>query len=226
MAKFIYLNTRKRTAGTIIRSDMWFDDAEAGMLSISQTWPKSTLYARHHTPTQVTSAPATPAGREASIFSPEIAAVNKWHKWGDFSRLDNNVHMLLDKAKRWKSSRSWSFNFIVFQNKSLYKEKFHGINNIKIVNYESHHYKLWAGQCCRRGRGPAARHCRRSQVCLCSRVNSLQTLRWLETSSSQIMSSKIILFSIFDPIIVYPFIPIPDIIYFTLLLYKTGCSKI
>ena len=44
--------------------------AEAGMSSVRNTWPKSTLKARHHTDTQVTLLPFTPAGRLNSISWP------------------------------------------------------------------------------------------------------------------------------------------------------------
>ena len=51
-------------------------EAEAGMLSVRNTWPKSTLKARHHTDTQVTLLPFTPAGRLNSISWPEYKRIH------------------------------------------------------------------------------------------------------------------------------------------------------
>ena len=58
---------------SITNMETLLTEAEAGIwsLSISQTLPKSTLYALHQTPTQVTSDPVTPAGRAATTSSPE-----------------------------------------------------------------------------------------------------------------------------------------------------------
>ena len=51
-------------------------EAEAGMLSVRNTWPKSTLKARHHTDTQVTLLPFTPAGRLNSISWPAYKKIH------------------------------------------------------------------------------------------------------------------------------------------------------
>ena len=83
-------------------------EAEAGMLSVRNTWPKSTLKARHHTDTQVTLLPFTPAGRLNSISWPAYKRIHFEESLLTSAEFYFCIfcYLTTDRCKRWGAG-SW-----------------------------------------------------------------------------------------------------------------------